>query len=119
MMKKIACLMIVSFLIAYSKNLFAQQIKKPAETTYKNPLPVVLGDPYVLYVKGDKYYLYGTGGVSHGFAAYSSADLVHWKNEGQVWFANNKNAWSDSTASWGGAYWAPEVYQVRGKFYMF
>ena len=98
---------------------FAQPIKKSEEKTYKNPLPVVFGDPYVLYIKGDKYYLYGTGGARNGFAAYSSDDLVHWKSEGQVWFAGNKNGWTDSTAGWGGAYWAPEVYQVRGKFYMF
>ena len=99
--------------------LFSQSVAKSEEKTYKNPLPVKFGDPYVLYVKGDKYYLYGTGGAKHGFAAYSSIDLVNWKPEGQVWFANNKNGWSDSTAGWDGAYWAPEVYAVRGKYYMF
>jgi beta-xylosidase len=88
-------------------------------STYQNPLPVVLADPYMLYVPGDKYYLYGTGGVRHGFAAYSSADWVHWKFEGQVWWADNENGWTDSTAGWEGAYWAPEVYQVKGKFYLF
>lgn len=67
-----------------------------------------------------KYYMYGTGGgARNGFAAYSSTDLVNWKNEGQVYFASNANGWSDSTAAWGGAYWAPEVYQYHGKFYMF
>ncbi len=63
--------------------------------------------------------MYGTGGAKNGFAAYSSTDLVNWKNEGQVWFASNKNGWTDSTAGWDGAYWAPEVYEVSGKFYMF
>jgi beta-xylosidase len=29
------------------------------------------------------------------------------------------NGWSDSTAAWDGAYWAPEVYKYKGKFYMF
>jgi beta-xylosidase len=118
-MKKIACLLMVAFMVGKNACLFAQTIKKPEEKTYKNPLPVVLADPYVLYVKGDKYYMYGTGGVKNGFAAYSSIDLVHWKSEGQVWFASNKNGWSDSTAGWDGAYWAPEVYEVKGKFYMF
>ncbi|WP_298708621.1 glycoside hydrolase family 43 protein [uncultured Chitinophaga sp.] len=94
--------------------LFAQ-----SSQTFQNPLPVEFGDPYVLHVKGDKYYMYGTGGAKNGFAAWSSADLVHWKNEGQVYYASNPNGWSDSTAAWGGAYWAPEVYAHNGKFYMF
>jgi beta-xylosidase len=64
--------------------------------------------------------MYGTGGgADKGFAAYSSKDLVNWKREGQVYFHNNKNGWSDPNASWGGAYWAPEVYEVKGKYYLF
>lgn len=106
-MKKIACLA----LMFYCAESFAQ--------TYKNPLPVAFGDPYVLQVKGSGYYMYGTGGAKSGFAAYSSDDLVNWKKEGQVWWASNKNGWSDSTAAWDGAYWAPEVYEVKGKFYIF
>lgn len=89
------------------------------QATYTNPLNVQFGDPYVLYSKGT-YYMYGTGGgAEKGFAAYSSKDLVHWKNEGQVYFHDNKNGWSDPKASWGGAYWAPEVYERNGKFYLF
>ncbi len=105
--------------MAVSTGLFGQSAANAAEKTYKNPLPVVFGDPYVLYVKGDKYYMYGTGGVKHGFQAYSSPDLVHWIQEGPIWHANNPNGWTDSTAGWDGAYWAPEVYQVKGKFYLF
>ena len=87
--------------------------------TYQNPLAVKFGDPYVLHVTG-KYYMYGTGGgARNGFAAYSSTDLVNWENEGQVYYASNVNGWSDSTAAWNGAYWAPEVYEYKGKFYMF
>lgn len=117
-MKKIAVVLLV--IVVFKDNrLYAQPMAKPNNTTFQNPLPVALADPYVLYVKGDRYYMYGTGGVRNGFAAYSSPDLVHWKSEGQVWSANNKNGWSDSTAGWDGAYWAPEVYQVKDKFYMF
>ncbi len=91
----------------------------PAKATFSNPLPVQFGDPYVLYTKGT-YYMYGTGGgADKGFAAYSSKDLVNWKREGQVYFHDNKNGWSDPEASWEGAYWAPEVYEVKGKFYLF
>ncbi|QJB37970.1 glycoside hydrolase family 43 protein [Chitinophaga oryzae] len=88
--------------------------------TYKNPLPIKFGDPYVLQLKGGQYYMYGTGGgAKNGFAAYSSPDLVHWKEEGQVYYAGNRNGWSDSTAAWDGAYWAPEVYAHQGKYYLF
>ena len=90
-----------------------------ANPTFSNPLPVQFGDPYVLYT-GGTYYMYGTGGgADKGFAAYSSKDLVNWKAEGQVYFHDNKNGWSDPKAEWGGAYWAPEVYEVKGKFYLF
>ena len=89
--------------------------------TFRNPLNVALGDPYVLYdPKTERYYMYGTGGgAKHGFSVYSSTDLADWKNEGQVYHAGNENGWSDSTAAWGGAYWAPEVYAHNGKFYLF
>jgi beta-xylosidase len=91
-----------------------------APATFKNPLPVKFGDPYVLKVKGGRYYMYGTGGkAKNGFAAYSSTDLVNWKDEGQVYYAGNPNGWSDSTAAWNGAYWAPEVYAHNGRFYLF
>jgi beta-xylosidase len=98
----------------------SQPVKQLQQTTYKNPLPVAFGDPYVMHVKGDKYYMYGTGGgAKKGFSAYSSTDLVNWKKEGQVYFGNNKNGWGSIDKVWNGAYWAPEVYEVKGKFYMF
>jgi beta-xylosidase len=118
-MKRFAGLLLVVCMIGNNAVVFPQPISKSEEMTYKNPLPVTFGDPYVLYVKGDQYYMYGTGGARNGFAAYSSIDLVNWKSEGQVWFANNEKGWTDSTAGWNGAYWAPEVYEVGGKFYMF
>jgi beta-xylosidase len=105
---------IVLTLALYGSGLLAQP-----RTTYQNPLSVAFGDPYVLHENG-KYYMYGTGGgAKNGFAAYSSTDLVNWKHEGQVYHASNVNGWSDSTAAWDGAYWAPEVYKHQGKFYMF
>ena len=118
-MKKIAGILLIAFILGNSTGSFAQPASESAGNTYRNPLPVVFGDPYVLYVKGDQYYLYGTGGAKNGFAAYSSTDLVNWKSEGQIWWAGNANGWSDSTAAWDGAYWAPEVYEVKGKFYLF
>ena len=92
--------------------------KEPADsvntTTFKNPLPIAFGDPYVLYASDGKYYMYGTGGgAKDGFAAYSSHDLVDWSPEGQVYYGNTDDSWGI------GAFWAPEVYQVNGKYYMF
>lgn len=85
----------------------------PPGKTYKNPLPVELGDPYVLQA-GVMYYMYGTGGgAKDGFLAYSSKDLVNWKNEGQVYYGNRSGSWGID------AFWAPEVYHVKGKYYMF
>jgi beta-xylosidase len=103
----------------YSSLVSAQAVGNATNTgTYQNPLPVAFGDPYVLHTNGI-YYMYGTGGAENGFAAYSSPDLVNWKPEGQVYFHNNKNGWSDPKAAWDGAYWAPEVYERNGKFYLF
>lgn len=98
------------FCLAFLSPVLAQ---KPGVSTYNNPLKVAFGDPYVLK-DGDTYYMYGTGGgAKKGFSMYSSKDLEDWKDEGQVYFGNNKNGWGN------GAYWAPEVYKKDGRYYMF
>lgn len=118
-MKHVLLLFCLTALSFHSLTAQTTQSVARAKTTYSNPLNVQFGDPYVLYT-GGTYYMYGTGaGADKGFAAYSSKDLVSWKPEGQVYFHDNKNGWSDPKASWGGAYWAPEVYEVKGKFYLF
>lgn len=82
--------------------------------TYTNPLPVALGDPFVLHASDGRYYLYGTGGGARdGFVAYSSTDLVHWNPEGQVYRGNTDSSWSI------GAFWAPEVFERNGRYYLF
>jgi beta-xylosidase len=80
---------------------------------YSNPLDVAFGDPYVLKASDGKYYMYGTGGAEDGFRVCSSTDLVNWKEEGQVYRGNTDDSWAISH------FWAPEVYEVNGKFYMF
>ena len=57
--------------------------------------------------------MYGTGGVEDGFASYSSDDLVHWHPEGQVYRGNTPESWAVAN------FWAPEVYERNGKFYLF
>ena len=81
--------------------------------TYSNPLSVAFGDPYVLSASDGKYYMYGTGGVEKGFGAYSSDNLIDWEYEGQVYSGDNLESWTLKN------YWAPEVYEIDGKYYMF
>lgn len=60
--------------------------KRPDATviSYCNPIPINLGDPYILMASDGKYYLYGTSG-ENGFRAYSSDNLSDWKEEGIVY----------------------------------
>jgi len=86
-----------------------------ADTTFKNPLNVKFGDPYILYdKKSATYYMYGTGGgAKEGFSTYSSSDLIEWKYQGQVYYGNMPGTWGI------GSFWAPEVYAVNNKYYLF
>ncbi|MBN2766056.1 MAG: glycoside hydrolase family 43 protein [Paludibacteraceae bacterium] len=80
-----------------------------------NPLNVAMGDPYVLRASDGKYYMYGTDETGNitGFGAYSSSNLNDWKYEGQVYKGNQTGSWTLKN------FWAPEVYEENGKFYMF
>lgn len=71
-------------------------------------------DPFILNHEGT-YYLYGTGGTK-GFRVYMSADLAHWSGP-----VGAKNGYAlDSSDVWGqNTFWAPEVYHLNGRFYMF
>ncbi|MCX5789861.1 MAG: glycoside hydrolase family 43 protein [Elusimicrobia bacterium] len=77
---------------------------------------VPLGDPFILLWNG-KYYAYGTGVNSdQGIAVFVSDDLLTW--QGPVGATNGlaldkADVWADR---W---FWAPEVYHVNGKFYMY
>jgi len=83
--------------------------------TYSNPLAVTMGDPYVLLASDGKYYMYGTNGTDKlpGFRAYSSDNLIDWVEEGSVYKGNAADSWAQKN------FWAPEVYERNGKFYMF
>jgi beta-xylosidase len=83
------------------------------DINYSNPLAVEFGDPYILLASDGMYYMYGTGGGAvDGFCAYSSDNLVDWKHEGQVYRGNTDISWSVRN------FWAPEVYEKDGKFYL-
>lgn len=73
-------------------------------------------DPFVLVHEG-KYYLYGTRGETcwgpaSGFDVYVGTDLENWDGPFEC-FHNDGSFWADRD------YWAPEVHQWQGRFYMF
>jgi beta-xylosidase len=81
--------------------------------THSNPLDVAFGDPYILSASDGRYYMYGTGGVEDGFGCYVSDDLAEWEYLGQVYRGNTPESWTLKN------FWAPEVYERAGKYYMF
>jgi len=87
--------------------------KSPETFISSNPLPVEFGDPYVLKASDGVYYMYGTGVVSDGFGVYSSMNLTEWEFRGQVYFGNTDSSWAVKN------FWAPEVYEISDKYYMF
>lgn len=75
-------------------------------------------DPFVLpEVQSKSYYLFGTTdsdpwyGRGEGFLVYQSVDLIHWK-ELRYAFEPETNFWADRN------FWAPEVHQYCGSYYM-
>ncbi|MFZ5941130.1 MAG: glycoside hydrolase family 43 protein [Bacteroidota bacterium] len=78
----------------------------------RNPLPIKMGDPFILKASDGRYYMVGTGGVVDGFKMYSSADLVDWKDEGRIFQGNTAESWGIAS------FWAPELYEIDGKFYL-
>ncbi len=86
---------------------------RSAVETYTNPLDVAFGDPFVLAASDGRYYMYGTTEGVDGFAVYSSDDLVEWTPQGNAYVR-------DADKSWGvDCFWAPEVYERGGRYYMF
>jgi len=72
--------------------------------------PVLLGDPFIMLHEGT-YYAYGTE-AENGITVYTSSDLLTWKKEKELALHKN-DTWADR---W---FWAPEIYFVSGKFYMY
>ena len=94
----------------------AQRKKKSAENKKKfiaeNPMPIQLADPYIMKASDGIYYMVGTGGVLTGFKAYSSTDLMDWKDEGAIYQPDTSTSWCVKN------FWAPEMYKYKGKFYL-
>ena len=80
-------------------------------------LPGANADPHIA-VFGDTFYLYPTtdgteGWRSSSFRAWSSRDLVTWKDEGVILDLPRDLAWADLHA------WAPAIATRNGKYYYY
>ena len=83
------------------------------ELTYTNPVwDGYLADPQVLVHDG-QYYAYGTGKAPDGrqFPVLHSTDFVNWTNLGGALEPSAGPAFKD--------YWAPEVIEHKGMFYLY
>lgn len=91
-------------------DLAAPESRPAPDLTYQNPVFGASGaDPGVLYHDGT-YYLYSTNYISgaKGYPVYTSPNLVDWEFAGMC----TGELWSTNF------YWAPEVVEKDGRFYM-
>ncbi|MEU9171416.1 family 43 glycosylhydrolase [Streptomyces sp. NPDC048420] len=80
-------------------------------------LPGLTADPDVHYLDGE-YWIYPTTDGFNGwggtrFKAYSSKDLVHWKDHGVILDLGADVSWADKYA------WAPAIAERDGKYYFY
>lgn len=78
------------------------------EKSKKGALP--LADPFIMLWK-DEYYAYGTS-EEDGIAVFVSDNLNIWKKQKSL-ALHKKDSWGNK---W---FWAPEVYEIDNKFYMY
>jgi beta-xylosidase len=87
-------------------------VSNPAAQTYTNPvIPGDFPDPSVVRVGADYYATATTGYWTPHFPILHSTDLVNWRTVGSVF--EKKPDWTK------GDFWAPEIAQDNGKFYVF
>lgn len=77
--------------------------------------PILLADPTIFYHDGT-YYLYGTSGNDKnlGFEVYVSKNLKSWKRSDK----NDGYALKKGESYGDIGFWAPQVFEFEGKFYM-
>lgn len=100
------------FLYLFTVMLLLSCGEEKGSVVYSNPLSVAFGDPFILHASDGKFYMYGTSG-ENGFRTYSSDDMVNWKDEGLVYRGATEDSWTVD------CFWAPEVYERNGKYYLF
>ncbi len=70
-----------------------------------------IGDPFVLKISDDCYYLYCTS-APNGFYCWTSKDMVNWTDK-KMCYTRTPNAWCTD------CFWAPEVVAYESKYYMY
>lgn len=100
---------LVSFLIILG---FSCSHTDSRKATISNPLPIEFGDPFMLHASDGKYYLYGTS-LSDGFEAFVSDNMQEWSPLGYIYKGGGEDQWNID------CFWAPEVYERNGKYYLF
>lgn len=88
--------------------------KSKQEKTIEVKARVPFGDPFIMLYE-DVYYAYGTF-AEDGIAVMVSNDLLNWetpKSLSNGLALHKRDVWGDR---W---FWAPEVYHVNNKFYMY
>ena len=88
----------------------AENRDEPTREVGKSQTVVPLADPFIMLYH-NTYYAYGTG-AANGIEVYTSDDLKEWKKESAL-ALHKDNTWA------GRWFWAPEVYHINGKFYMY
>ena len=86
------------------------KVNQPIDEITPELAKVPLGDPFIMLWEG-KYYAYGTYS-SDGIAVFVSDDLLSWSSTTSL-ALHKDDVWADKS------FWAPEVYHVNGKFYMY
>lgn len=76
---------------------------------------VYFGDPFILLNDGT-YYMYGTHNSGTGIEVYTSKNLKNWEGPAG---ATDGFALHESDVFGEKSFWAPEVYHINGRFYMF
>lgn len=100
--------------MAYSKMLFqvaliATCLASGMKSTAQQPA-IFLADPTIFAGKGT-YYLYGTSS-NRGFLVYESADLKTWSQPQDSFALRRGQSFGN------GGFWAPQVVQYKGSYYM-
>jgi len=83
--------------------------------TYTNPIiPKYLADPFMKYENG-YYYLFATGEAEDGhfIPIHRSKDLSKWEFVRGAVSNGSKTDWNYKN------FWAPEVYKIKNKFYLY
>lgn len=105
---KILNRIVVFILLVFSLSVSCSSKDDEKKITYSSP--VYLGDPFIM-LHNNTYYAYGTN-AEDGIEVYTSDDLLTWTKQSVL--ALHKDN------SYGGRwFWAPEVYNVNGRFYMY